>query len=72
MEQEQKIDEKEAIEEALELILFQVPECYVYMVGIHFFIFSFFLFGKNFPTIISAPVYVLKNVKFTVWVMGSD
>lgn len=32
MEQEQKIDEKEAIEEALELILFQVPECYVYMI----------------------------------------
>lgn len=38
MEQEQKIDEKESIEEALELILYQVPECYVYMV------FTFFLF----------------------------
>lgn len=32
MEQEHKLDEKEAIEEALELILFQVPECYVYMI----------------------------------------
>lgn len=26
------MDEKEAIEEAIELILFQVSECYVYMV----------------------------------------
>ncbi|KAL3502691.1 hypothetical protein ACH5RR_037140 [Cinchona calisaya] len=32
MEKEKKIDEKEEAEEAIELILFQVPECYVYLI----------------------------------------
>ncbi|XP_027170402.1 uncharacterized protein LOC113770204 [Coffea eugenioides] len=32
MEKEKKTDEKEEIEEAIELILFQVSECYVYLI----------------------------------------
>ena len=32
MEKEKKTDEKEEIEEAIELILFHVSECYVYLV----------------------------------------